>query len=329
MKKISVVIVSWNSNAWLETCLRSLQKQTFQNFELIVVDNNSEKKPGEVVKKFFPKAKTINLKSNLGYAGGNNRGAKEAKGEFLFFLNPDTKIEKHCLEILIKRALKEKRVGVWACRQLSYDGKKRLNDGVGYDFLGCPVVGKIFYADGASLFISKKLFDELGGFDESYFLVAEDIDLCWRARLRGFKIKCNKKAIVYHYGGASFVGGSKLGKRYITSIFRRYFGERNNFRNLLKNYSWQLLVFILPIYIALNLGECLFFFFLGRFDVCRNVYIKSWRSNLREIREILEKRKAVQSSRKVNDLEILKHMEIEIGKITQFLKVGFPVIKNQ
>lgn len=329
MKKISIVIVTWNSNAWLEACLHSLQKQTFRNFELIVVDNNSENKPGKTVKKFFPKAKVINLKSNLGYAEGNNRGVKEAKGEFLFFLNPDAKIEKNCLEVLTESALKEKRVGVWACRQLSYDGKKRLNDGVGYDFLGCPVVGKIFYADGASLFISKRLFDKLGRFDESYFLVAEDIDLCWRARLQGFEIKCNKKAIVYHYGGASFVGGSKLGKRYVTSTFRRYFGERNNFRNLLKNYSWQLLIFILPIYTVLNLGECLVFFFLGRFDVCRNVYIKSWRNNLKEIKEILEKRKAVQLSRQVNDLKILKHMEIEIGKITQLLKVGLPVIKSK
>lgn len=329
MKPISIVIVSWNSNSWLGKCLNSLKRQTFQNFELIVVDNNSENKPVRIVKKFFPQAKMINLKSNLGYAGGNNRGAKEAEGQFLFFLNPDTKVEEHCLETLLKSVMKEKNVGIWACRQLSYDGRRQLNEGVGYDFLGCPVVGKIFYADGASLFISKRLFNELGGFDESYFLVAEDIDLCWKARLRGLEIKCNKKAIVYHYGGASFVGGSKSGKRYITSTFRRYFGERNNFRNLLKNYSWQLLIFILPIYTVLNLSECLVFFFLGRFDVCRNIYIKSWRSNLREIKEILEKRKAVQSSRQVNDLEILKHMEIEIGKITQLLKIGFPVIKNQ
>jgi GT2 family glycosyltransferase len=329
MKKISVVIATWNSNVWLEACLLSLQKQTFRDFELIVVDNNSENRPGEIVKRFFPEAKIINLKSNLGYAGGNNQGAKEAESDFLFFLNPDTKVQNHCLWFLVKSAIRDKRTGIWACRQLSYDGRKWLNDGVGYDFLGCPVVGKIFYADGASLFMSKRLFDSLGGFDRSYFLVAEDIDLCWKARLRGFGIKCNKKAIVYHFGGASFVGGSKSGKRYITSIFRRYFGERNNFRNLLKNYSWQLLIFILPIYAVFNISECVVFFFLGRLDVCRNVYIKSWRSNLREIREILEKRKAVQSFRQVNDLEILRHMEIKIGKVAQLLKVGFPVIKSQ
>ena len=328
MNKASLIIVNWNTNIWLEKCLASLREQTYKNFELVVVDNNSMKSPTKIIKKYFKSAKIINLSSNFGYAKANNIGAEIAEGEFLFFLNPDTKVEEKCVEILLNSSQKNKDTGIWACRQFSYDGKIFLNDGVGYDFLGCPLIGKIFYADGASLFISKELFKDLEGFDESYFVVAEDIDLCWRARIKGYQINCNKEAIIYHYGGASFIGGSKYGERYVTSIFRRYFGERNNFRNLLKNYSWQLLILVLPIFFILNFAECLFFLFIGRFDICKNVYLKSWLDNIKEIKLILKKRKVIQANRKINDLKILKHMEIKIGKIYQFLKVGFPIIKN-
>ena len=96
--KVTVIIVNYNGKRWLGDCLKSLFEQSFKNFEVILVDNNSTDDSVLFTKKYFQKVKIVQLNSNTGFAGGNNAGYKEAKGEFILFVNNDTKVEKRYLE---------------------------------------------------------------------------------------------------------------------------------------------------------------------------------------------------------------------------------------
>lgn len=326
---VSIIILNWNELRFLKNCFTSLEKQRCKDFETIFIDNASldSEETIRLVKREYPQFRIIQNKKNLGYAAANNAGVEQAQGEYLLFLNADTKLDPDCLLELLHSARRNKKVGIWTCRQLSYQGDFKLNDGSAYDLLGTPCVGKIFYADGASLFISSALFKRLGGFDATYFLVAEDIDLCWRARLLGYDIKCNTKAIVYHESGGSFIGGAKKGQHYFTSIWRRYLGERNNFRNLLKNYSLFMLFLIIPLYLLVNIAEIVLFTIIGRWNVARGAYLKAWGYNLTHLGPTLRKRREVQKMRKVSDWRILKKMAWKFGKLDGFLRTGLPRFK--
>ena len=211
-----------------------------------------------------------------------------------------------------------------ACRQFSYDGSELLNEGVGYGVLGHPYGRRAFYADGASLFIRKELFEHLGGFDEHHFIFAEDADLCWRAWLVGSKVACVKDAIVYHEGGGTLQGGGGEREDYATSVFRRYQGERNTLRNLIKNYSLPVLAITLPVYLVISLSECLLFIALRRFDVAKGGYLKAWWHTFVNLGDTMKYRRVVQSKRRVSDWSILKQMEWRIGHVVGFLQIGVP-----
>ncbi|GAG72668.1 unnamed protein product, partial [marine sediment metagenome] len=203
----------------------------------------------------------------------------------------------------------------------------------GYGYPGKP--GKIFYSPSSSLFLKKQIFDTVGGFDESYFMYKDDVDLCWRLHLQDYKIEQVPEAIVHHKGGGVSIAkdGTILNprkikdKRYIVSVERRYLGERNTIYTLLKNYSSFTLLIIMPIYLLINIGEMLFFLLMMRPKIIKDVYLKSYLYILKNIGMILKKRQIVQRKRKVSDLKILKFMEKKIGKFSAFKAIGIPEIK--
>ncbi|MBI2596208.1 glycosyltransferase family 2 protein [Candidatus Daviesbacteria bacterium] len=221
-KSLSVIVVSYNSEQFIEKCIASVLKYLPDNSELIVLDNNSVDKTVDISKKFLPKIKLISIDKNLGFAKGNNKAANEALGDYLFFLNPDTWISKPIMEELIEFYEAED-AGIVAPKLIMPNGHTQSSVknlptvwGAFKEFiLGVqnsygefvpktekPIAVQVVY--GAALLISKKLFDQIGGFDEKYFLYYEDVDLCRKV--------LNKDKKIYYYPAAAvnhIVGGTK------------------------------------------------------------------------------------------------------------------------
>jgi len=334
---VSIILLNYNGSKYIEDCMLSIKNQSYDNVETIVVDNASIDNSLKKVENVNYDIKIIKNKDNLGVKA-YNIGAKEAKGKYLFFLNVDTRLEKDCIKNLVLKCEKEKKVDVCACQEVSYDNFYPFDCGIGLDVFGYGYPGKpekIFYSPSSSLFLKKQIFDTVGGFDESYFIYKDDIDLCWRLRLQDYNIEQVPEAIVHHKGGGVSLAkdGTILNprksknSRYILNVKRRYLGERNTLCTLLKNYSFFTLLIIMPIYLLINIGEMLFFIFMMKPKIIMDVYLKSYSYILKNMGNIIKKRKIVQRNRKVNDLEILKFMEKKIGKFSAFKAIGIPEIK--
>ena len=206
--KVSVIIVNFNGKNLLEKCLNSLFKIDYDNFEVILVDNNSTDESVDFIIKNYPSITPIKLDSNKGFAEPNNIGSKSAKGEYLLFLNNDTVVTPNFISEMIKVIENNDQIGI--CQSLllkpnnTVDSSGDFIDGLGVVFSSKKIpnnIEKISSAKGASLLIRKKLFSDLGGFDKKFFATFEDVDLGWRTWILGYNVVIVPKSIVYHVGG--------------------------------------------------------------------------------------------------------------------------------
>lgn len=322
---VSIIIVNRNGMRFLKECFDSLEKIDYPNYEVLFVDNSSTDGSTDFIRRHYPSAKIIENKQNLGFAIANNKAARIARGEYLFFLNNDTKVDPEILSRLVERMERNHTIGICASRIMSYDGKNHFHTGIGIDIYGYPRAGsKIFYAEGSSLMIRKALFHELGSFDSKYFMFHEDIDLAWRVWLIDYQVASVHEAIVYHMYGGSTGGGMKEGK-YTSTLFRRYLSERNNIRTILKNYDLRTLLTILPRYILINLGEIFLFLVTLKFAVVF-CYLKAYYWNILNLRDTLRKRLEIKQIRLVSDREIMRRMYNGSAKLFIFKKIGIPKV---
>lgn len=219
--RTSIISVSYNNEDSIESFISSVLKNISKDDELIIIDNNSSDSTVDKISKF--KNVTLILSDkNLGFSKGNNLGIKKANGQYLFFLNPDTKLEKPVLDDLIDFYEKVD-AGIVGPKLIESDGRVQPSVRKLPNFWGAfqeyilgvkdsyiqyvpktdqPIeVGAVY---GAAVLISKELFEKIHGFDERYFLYYEDIDLCRKVKKAGKKIYYFPAVSVKH-----IVGGSK------------------------------------------------------------------------------------------------------------------------
>jgi len=338
MIKASVIVITYNGRAHLEACFRSLEKQSAEAFETILIDNGSTDGSADFVRRNFPWVRLIESKTNLGFAGGNNLAAKDASGDMLVFLNDDTEVEPDWLEKLLAPFESDPRVAIVGCKMIDFFDRNvevrvvcdlfgsAINDGVprtptsdGFE--------DVFYVPGFALAIRKAVFRQVGGFDDSYFMFAEDIDLDWRVLLAGHRMVAVRNAVVYHKFGGSVPGAQIVvskARPFRTALWKRELGEKNLITTLLKNYSAWNLAWILPSYFAVYLLELLFFLARWRPDVVR-AYGRALVSNVQGFRRTLRVRRPIQAMRKVPDRAIIRQTRIGSVKVLQAQKTGFRV----
>ena len=324
---ISIIVLNWNGKSWLKECFFSIYRQDFKDFEVILADNNSSDGSTEYTKKNWPKVKILKLSKNFGYTGANNRASKIAQGEFLLFLNNDTKIQKHFLRELYTAAQKEKTAILTPKILDDYYSKKifpKDKKYLGMGKYGYPILSKYpFYAEGAALFIKKSVFEELDGFDKDYFIFQEDVDLSWRARLLGYKIIPIESARVFHSCGGTVIGSKRNKGRHKTSTFRRYHTEKNALSNLLKNYEPKNIAYTVPVFLLLGWGEVFLYFITGQFKASFAI-LKAHFWNFTNIKKTFAKRKKIQKNRKISDKQIMKYMSRGSGKWEALKTISIP-----
>jgi len=252
-RKVDIIVLNWNGLSHLDTCLRALSAQTYQNFEVTVVDNGSEDNSIKWLQaQEITRTKIIQSISNLGFAGGNAIGlaSTEKRSPFIVLLNNDTAPEPNWLAALVASAQGNDRIGAvaslivdWAGTHIDSAGDGIRLTGRGYQrFRGrrredTPNSGPVFSACAGAVLYRRAMLDEIGFLDERFFMNAEDTDLCFRARLAGWEVWYCADAVVRHRVSAS---------QGVDSANNVYFNERNHIWSVVKcmpnyllwKYSW-------------------------------------------------------------------------------------------
>ena len=256
-KKVLIVIVNYKSTKYLLELLDSIKNLSYKNYDILVVDNNSQESLDEL-KKF--NIKLIENKENKGFTGAVNQGLKNYKYDYYLLLNPDTIVDEDLLSELINTAESKKAGFVgsaiydYGTKKLSaLAGKRNFLTGLGFPIKNIKepteLDGKTEYVDACSLLISRNVIDKVGYFDENYFMYLETEDLILRAKKQGFKIFTNPKAVVFHklYGSA----GGKKSKRtvYLLNKNRIYFMKKFTSKPRFISFLIINTLIILPLYI--------------------------------------------------------------------------------
>ncbi|HPN66653.1 MAG TPA: glycosyltransferase family 2 protein [Candidatus Omnitrophota bacterium] len=261
-KDLSVIIVNWNTGALLRDCVESVYRETVKHsLEVIVVDNASSDNSIPLVEKEFASAVVIKNSKNLGFAKGNNIGVEAAEGKYVILLNPDTKVLDGALDKIcsfMESAGDD--VGAAGPVLLNKDGSFQTEQGMRFPGLGtafaqyfflsrlfglpgifmnhAPPGGSVYNVDwlcGACLASPRKIYKEMGGLDEKYFMYAEDMDYCYRLKEKGYRtVFCPEANIMHISKQSTSKQGEEISKFQIESL-------KEFFRT--KNPAWKYAIF--------------------------------------------------------------------------------------
>jgi len=265
---ISAIVVNFNGAGVLSDCLRSLCEQTYPDLEVIVVDNASTDGSEAIVADFAPRVRLFRNGSNTGYGGGINAGIAVSGGDAILALNNDIILDPDCVAHLARALDSDERLGMCAPKMLLPDG--RLNStglcvsrsGAAWDRdMGIEDSGHENSAEevlgpcgGAALY-RREMLEQVGSFDESFFLYMEDVDLAVRARLAGWRCRYIPQATLVHLSGATVGRNSDMAV---------YYGNRNIIWYVFKDFPARLLMTSFPWILGRNLGVLAYYTLQGR-----------------------------------------------------------------
>ena len=262
---VSVVLVNFRGASDTIEAIEHLGRLDWPQelLEIVVVENNSGDESAERIRAAAPHVTLVVSKTNDGFAGGCNKGVAASSGEFIALLNNDAKPDAAWVRAAIDRFAQSPMIGAVASRVLDWDGK--LVDyidsamtwyGMGYKpVTGEPVPKKstvahdVLFGTGSAMFVRRAVYDELGGFDERYFMFFEDVDLGWRLNLRGWRFTYEPASLAYHKHHASMDNFGSFKETYLL--------ERNALFTLYKNLGETELPDILPAAMSLSVRRAI------------------------------------------------------------------------
>jgi GT2 family glycosyltransferase len=259
MDKVAIVILNYNGRNFLEKFLPSVIRHS-SAYTVYVADSASKDDSVSWMQTNYPQIQLIQLKNNLGYAGGYNRALAEINAEYYVLLNSDVEVTPDWLNPMIKLLDEQSQIAACQPKLLAYDNKTQFEyagaaggylDWLGYAYCRGRIFEHcetdrgqydtavpVFWASGACLFIRAEVFHKMGGFDEDFFAHMEEIDLCWRLHTGGYQVYCCPKSVVYHVGGGTLPPSNP---------FKTYLNYRNSlamlYKNLPSGQKWKIILF--------------------------------------------------------------------------------------
>jgi GT2 family glycosyltransferase len=309
---VSVIIVNWNNANDLAECLGCLRRQSWRDFEIIVVDNGSTDDSVEMVRRQYPEARLIALPDNVGFGAGNNIGFRHAAGRYIALLNNDAFPQPAWLERMCQALENHPEVGFGACKILQYP-RTELVDAAG-DALS--IFGKglkvgwgqrdegqydsprlVFGACAAAAIYRRAMLEDIGLFDEDFSPAnLEDVDLSFRAQLAGYRCLYVPQAVVHHRVSATL-------KR--ASVQSFYLHNRNNEYVFWKNMPWPLLLALAPLRAMYVLSALVYHAAAGR----GGPFLRAKWDAGRRLPSTWKKRRAIQKRRQVSARYILSMLD--------------------
>ena len=225
--KTAVVILNWNTEDFLRKFLPGLllSCQKVEGAEVIVADNDSTDDSMMVMKEVFPEVRTIEFEKNLGFTGGYNKAFEEIDSEYFVLINSDIEVSENWLKPLVDWMDTHPECGACAPKLHSWQEREKFEyagaaggyvDKFGYPFCRGRVMKRlecdhgqydspadVFWATGACLMVRSSVYRRLGGLDSRFFAHMEEINLCWRMQLEGWKVTVVPESVVYHVGGGT------------------------------------------------------------------------------------------------------------------------------
>ncbi len=303
MSEVSIAILNWKGKEDTFECIQSIYKSSYKDFEIVIIDNNSEDGSVEFLKRKFPFSNFQNLKIiendyNAGLAGGFNIGLEHCKGEFVVLLGNDTIVDEHWLEELVKEIKSDEKIAIAGSRiknLVGYSGEETSGATLNVLFqvaLKEKESNETTLASLTSLILRKKLFEDAPFIDE-YFGNHEDVQLSILARLKGYKVTVTPKSFLIHKGGASV---SKV------PTLMSFHMDKNVILDFLILYQVSTILKLLPLFVIMHLSIIVNSFFTKHFFAKLKAYvwiIKNWRI-------IPKYRKVINRQRKISDKDLLK-----------------------
>jgi GT2 family glycosyltransferase len=247
---VAIVILNWNGKKFLQQFLPSVLATNYSNKRIIVADNASTDDSVSYLQSNYPQVEILTNNYNAGFAQGYNIALKQVEADYYVLLNSDVEVTENWVEPIITLMESDEMIAACQPKMLSYHNKQQFEyagacggwiDTLGYPFSRGRVFDscetdiaqyntpmQCFWATGAALFVKAKIYNEVGGLDGYFFAHQEEIDLCWRMQLAGYKIYVQPKSVVYHVGGGTLPKGSNR------KVFLNF---RNNLIMMWKNFS--------------------------------------------------------------------------------------------
>ena len=314
----AVVILNWNGVDHLRQYLPSVLQNTPAEVRIVVADNGSTDASVEFVEHYYPDVEIVRLDRNYGFAEGYNRALREVEADYYVLLNSDVEVTPHWIEPLLAMLNTDEKVAAVAPKLLSFTELTRFEyagaAGGFIDFLGYPFCRgrilstteqdcgqydtprEVFWASGAAFCCRAEVFHSLGGFDGDFFAHMEEIDLCWRMQLAGYKVMCEPRSVVYHLGGGTLPNESPR---------KLYLNYRNNLSMLFKCApAWQRCV-VAVARPAADMLSALIYLLKGQPSLASATLHAYW-DFLRLHRSLAKKRHAVRTSRKAESRQIYR-----------------------
>lgn len=299
---VDVVIVTWNGKDYLIKCLKSLQRQHFRNFKITVVDNGSKDGTFHLVEDLFPHVNIIRLDKNLGFSKAVNIAIRETAADLVALLNNDTEQDAQWLAELVNAQRSNPDAGSFASKMLLFDDRS-LIDTCGDYFTVEGIAGKRHHLQpeilcgesrevfgtcaGAALY-RRSMLEDIGMFDNDFFITHEDSDLSFRAQLMGYRCLSVPSSIVYHHLGGTIGHASEA---------QIYYAQRNVEFVYIKNMPTSLFLKYWPAHIFTNFLLILAYANRGQLKV----FLKAKLNAARMLPLMLGKRKTIQRNRRVSD----------------------------
>ena len=312
VKRVSVIVVNYNGMSHLDACISSVLKQSYTNFQVIFVDNNSSDGSLDYARNKFPNLTFVVNDKNLGYAGGINSGLTHATGEYIAPLNIDTEVAPNWLSAMVAFLDDNPQAGAVTPKVLLFDDRTKINAlGLNIHITGlgfCRKLGKkddisiipenVPGVSGCSYLIKREILEEMGGAPQECFMGNDDVIVSWLLRLMGYEIYCVPEAVVYHKYKLK-MNPDKL-----------YSLEKNRQALLLYSLKPSTIVMYFPIMAAVEV------LIIGYALLRGKAYLKAKFSSLRSLSTdrnyIREKRIQVQKIRRISDFRLFKNLKLTL-----------------
>lgn len=269
MSEVSIIIPNYNGGSFIRDCIDSLKIQSYRDFEIIVVDNDSKDGSADIVENEYKDVRIKRLDQNYGFSRAVNEGLRMSGSPFVLLLNSDTRAEEGFVEALVETIKRNDRIFSVASKMIQMKDPDKLDGagdlysafgwayarGKGRSSAGYTREAKIFAACGGAAIYRRSILDEIGWFDEFHFAYLEDTDIGYRARIMGYSNIYCPEARVYH------VGSGVTGSRY--NDFKIRISARNNMYLIMKNMPALQVIINLPFLLAGFMIKALFFIMIG------------------------------------------------------------------